>query len=137
MVVLGSPNTGTLTISDPRRGTDGQLWSVVATYASPGIEASTRVWTNYASHFDDLIAFFDDLAEHWSGWTGVKEYESLEGELRLAARNDSSSSVLIEVALSGPVQPPLWRMSAEVTTDPGAQMEEAASAARSLLARSG
>lgn len=35
----------------------------------------------------DLVKFFGDLESHWRGWRGTKSWQSLEGDVTLAARH--------------------------------------------------
>jgi len=132
-VVFGSEQSGLLVLRDPRRGDDGEIWSVTAAIETAGLNAETRVATHYATHFDELIAFIADLADSWRGWRGSKTYSSLERDLRLDAVHDGAH-VRLRVTLTGSNQPPQWTVTTELTSDPGAQMETAASDARSLLA---
>ena len=46
-----------------------------------------------------LAVFLRELAESWRGWEGMKEWESLEGDLALNASADRYGHVKIEVAL--------------------------------------
>lgn len=131
-VVLGAEASGLLVLRDPRRGGDGEIWSVTAVIETAGLRAETLVATHYATHFDEVIGFIVDLADCWRGWMGSKTYSSLERDLRLDAVHDGAH-VRLGVTLSGPAHPPQWTVTTEITTDPGAQMEGAASDARSLL----
>ena len=70
---------------DVVRGPDVRFWSVEVCLRVPGLEASSRVSAHYASEFDDLVAFFRQLAADWRGWDGERTYESLEHDLRLTA----------------------------------------------------
>jgi hypothetical protein len=133
---LGREGSARLVISNPRRGPEGDLWSVVATLKSDGLEAQRAVTVHYATCMDELIDYLDDLALHWQGWDGLKEYKSLEGELALSARNDGYGHVRLMVSMErfdGTADD--WSCSALVVTDPGAQMAEAAASARQLLSR--
>src|SRR5688572_15692057 len=57
----------------------------------------------YAYEPTGLASFFRDLAAHWRGWTGKKEWASLEGELSLCATCDSTGHTSLAVRLhSGP-----------------------------------
>jgi hypothetical protein len=135
-VVLGrNVSEGLFTLSDAERGRDGELWSVTATLELEDLRASTKVLRHYATCMDELIAYFDDIAANWRGWNGAKTYESLEGDLRLDAQHDGFGDVKVMVELKGDVPPYAWVATGGVITDPGAQMEEAASNARVLLAR--
>ena len=41
--------------------------------------------------------FFDDLAVHWRGWSGKKDWGSLDGELALTATRDSTGHISLSV----------------------------------------
>ena len=55
-----------------QRGPDGEIWSVVVRLRVPGLDASRRVWANYATGFDELVTFFNGLAADWRGWQGQR-----------------------------------------------------------------
>jgi Family of unknown function (DUF6228) len=134
-VRLGSGSNGTLTLSGPNRGEGGELSSIVATLEVEGLRASKRINVHYATCMDELIAYLDDLAEHWQGWNSVKIYQSLEGDLTLNARHDGTGHVLLDVELKRNHPSHGWSANGQIVTDPGAQMNEAASAAHIVLAR--
>jgi hypothetical protein len=46
----------------------GEIRSVEACLRVPGLNACSRVWTGYASGFDDMVAIFRQLATDWRGW---------------------------------------------------------------------
>jgi len=48
-----------------------------------------------------LAAFFRDLALHWRGWQGEKRWASLEGQLSLSAKSDSTGHTQLDVRLRG------------------------------------
>lgn len=75
-----------------------------------------------------------DLASSWKGWSGEKTWLSLEQDFGLQAVHDEYGHVRVTVTLKGPNAPPAWTVSPEITTDPGAQMTEAAETAARLLA---
>jgi hypothetical protein len=135
VVTLGSPDRGTLALSEPRRGESGDLWWITATIETTGLHASARVEAHYAYAFDDLVAFLDDLANNWRGWKGPKSYDSLEHDLGLVARHDGVGHVALAVTLRGPHPPYTWTVNAEIVTDPGEQMLQAAADARVAFAR--
>jgi hypothetical protein len=134
-VTFGSPDRGTLVLSEPTRGESGDLWWITATIDTEGLHASTRVEAHYANAFDELAAFLDDLADNWRGWEGPKSYDSLEHDLGLVARHDGVGHVVLTVTLRGPHPPYTWTVNVEIVTDPGEQMLQAAAEARVVLAR--
>jgi hypothetical protein len=124
-----------LVLNDPQRGDDGELWSVVATLEVEGLRASKKINVHYVTFMDELIAYFDDLAEHWQGWKSTKTYQSLEDDLVMSARHDGRH-VVVDVEIKRNHPPNEWSARGQIVTDPGTQMAEAASAAHVVLARS-
>ena len=134
-ISLGYQGIAAFTLTNPIRSDGGEIISVEATIEKSDLEARARVWANYQQGFDDLIQFLEDLASNWSGWTGKKSYQSLEGELILSASNSGVGPVQLTVRLRGPDQPSDWELTATIETDPGTQMEEAAKSASEFLVR--
>jgi hypothetical protein len=73
-----------------------------------------------------LAQFFRDLAIHWNGWTGQKEWGSLEGELTLVATIDSTGHIHLSVRLRSGPHPFNWKLSAVLLIEAG-QLEQIAS----------
>ena len=69
-VELGSAEGGRFTLTDPKRGRDGELWSVVASLEVGGLHAVKEVWSDYANRLAELVDYLSDLADHWKGWDG-------------------------------------------------------------------
>jgi hypothetical protein len=134
-VSLGYQGVATFTLSNPVRSADGELMSVEASIEYDDLSACVTVWAHYAKGFDDLIEFFDELANNWRGWVGEKSYWSLEGELKLYATNNGVGPVRLTAHLRAPNYPIGWELTAPIGTDPGTQMEDAASSTRELLLR--
>lgn len=80
----------------PRR--DGAILSVEVCLRVPRLEARSRVSPNYAVGFDDLIAFFRQLAADWRGWDGERTYESIDHDLRLTATHDGYVRLAVQLA---------------------------------------
>ncbi len=47
-------------------------------------------------------SLFREMAAYWRGWDDVKNWEDLEGRVRLSALSDSAGQVRLEVVLDGP-----------------------------------
>jgi len=101
---------------------------VVAELELPGLVASVRVVTNYATGFSDLVDFFGGLAADWRGWTGVRRWESIEGDLRIDALH-KYGHVQLRVTLrrsradwgnDG------WSATGDLTIEPGEQLTQIA-----------
>ena len=79
----------------------------------------------YADEAAHLGAFFRELATHWRGWEGKKEWGSLQGELGLAAAIDSTGHVSLSVRVhSGPYLYD-WLLTATLLIEAG-QLEQVA-----------
>jgi hypothetical protein len=97
-VELGLASRARLVVG-PTRGDKGDLFSVLVTLELDGLRAQKTVNAHYATGFDGLIGYLDDLAANWSGWDGTKEYRSDEDDLVLRARHDGYGHVNMEVTL--------------------------------------
>lgn len=108
--------------------------TLVATLQVGRLSATTTV-AHYPS-FQDLALFFTALMEDWRGWEGTREWESLEGDLRIEARH-AYGHVQLRVTLceirhdwgnDG------WTARADLTIDPGEQLSRIADDAMTFLA---
>jgi hypothetical protein len=93
----------------------------LASVSATGIRAQARVGRYMAQRLDDLFAY---LAANWKGWTGERTWESLEGELRLAATCDRTGHVRINIHLHDGA-PALWKVNTSVMVEAG-QLERLA-----------
>lgn len=98
-VTVGRDDDG-LRFSDVQRGPDGETWHVRVHLGATGLDASRRVWTHYATGFDELVGFFRGLAADWRGWPGERTYESSEYELRLTATHDGHVRLAVQLCQS-------------------------------------
>jgi hypothetical protein len=117
---------------DVVRGPDVRFWSVEVCLRVPGLEASSRVSAHYASEFDDLVAFFRQLAADWRGWGGERIYESLEHDLRLTATHDGHVRLAVQL-WQEPRWLPGWSAAAVITLEPGEEMTRVAEDVAALL----
>ena len=116
---MGRPGDGLLVRpQDRERG--GSVVTIDAILQTDGLTAQHVVVHHYAKGFDDLIEFFDRLAEDWRGFTGERTFTSLEGDLALAARHDGH--VQLRVTLRQSTLPDGWTAEAHVRLDPGEQL---------------
>jgi hypothetical protein len=129
--LVGTEQDG-LRFAHLRHGADGTVRSVEVSVRTPGLAAGLRVQAHYATGFDDLAAFFQELAGGWRGWPGEKAYESLEHDLRLTATHDGH--VRLAVQMSRTSGPDGWSASVVLRLDPGEEMTRAAGDVAALLA---
>ena len=77
-----------------------------------------------------IARIFREAANSWRGWSGVKTWCSIEGELTLSLKHDALGHVAMEVSVhhdSGNLDP--WRLRAEIGLEAG-QLERLASEAQ-------
>jgi hypothetical protein len=122
---------GSLQFGDVERGPKGEIWYLTVRLRVPGLDAALRVSAHYASGFDELVAFFRELAGGWRGWQGVRSYESLERELELTATHDGH--VHFACRLRQTSIPSGWSASSIILVDPGEEMTRAAGDLAALL----
>jgi len=79
-----------------------------------------------------LASFFSDLAAHWQGWSGKKEWGSLEGELSFTATSDSTGHTSLVVRLRSGPYPYDWTLTATLLIDAG-QLEPIAKSMEGFL----
>ena len=94
-----------------------------------GMEAKARVGTYMSSGFAE---FFTELATHWRGWKGDREWSSLEGELAIRATADRTGHVYLQVHLHDGA-PARWKVDAAIVIEAG-QLERLAAEARAFEA---
>jgi hypothetical protein len=112
----------TLRLHSPQRDGAG-IEYVVAELTGDTLAASTRV---YAWGIDSLAALFEEMAIDWKGWTGAKEWESVEGEFSLSCINDGRGHITIHVKLLASPYPDSWSVRCSVVVEAG-QMDAVAS----------
>jgi len=88
----------------------------LATLRGPEFHGGARVYADEPSH---LAAFFRDLAAHWQGWSGQKEWGSLEGELSFTATSDSTGHTSLAVRLRSGPYPFDWTLTAVLLIEAG------------------
>jgi hypothetical protein len=99
----------------------------------PGLRAVTDVSLTDANLERPLSEFADDLAQHWRGWHGTKQWQTYGGQLKLTSGHDGRGLVNTVVELrefSGNG----WVVPGEVLLDAG-QLEQFARQARRFWER--
>ena len=110
-------------------GCDGDYFKV--TLSGPSVHGTAQVYS-FEPRPTCLAGFFRDLAVHWRGWTGKKEWASLEGELALAATCDSTGHTSLRICLkSGPYSSD-WSLSVGLAIEAG-QLEGIAEQVESFI----
>ena len=80
----------------------------------------------------DLAAFFEELASEWKGWTGEKEWSSVEGDFSLSCTSDGLGHVAMRVTLKSGLYEDDWSVQAVIHVD-GGQLAELAVKAKAFL----
>lgn len=88
------------------------------------LRASRQVYEGWDGGFSTLAAYLADLAAHWRGWKGSRDYESIEGDFRIRATHDGH--VNLHVTLCQSTVPSGWKVEAEVRLDAGEALTAAA-----------
>lgn len=108
--------------------------AVILTLQSGRLSASTQPRDHYGLR--GLPTYFIDLAATaLTGWTGSKDWESLEHDVELRAKC-RAGHVTITARLHETRTEPAndgWTVQLDITLDPGEELRQAASDVRSLL----
>jgi len=82
---------------------------------------------------EPLPKYFQSLANSWKGWDGERRWDSLEGELKLAASMDHTGHVSLHFALLSGHYTYDWRLETAVELEAG-QLEALAQDATRFFA---
>ena len=108
---------------------DPALDYLVACVAVDGLSATTKVYAHYANGWRELADFFAGLAADWRGWSGMREWSSLEPDLKSEARHEHGNvqlHVTLRHALAGWGNH-WWKASVDLALEPGEQLSRVAS----------
>lgn len=128
-VVLDGENGRTLTLRRVLARDAEEIWQYDATLVWPEGTVSTKVH----DHGVGLSRFMREVAEHWRGFDGTKEFASLEGQLQLACVHDGLGTVECRVTIRQP-WPPVWRVDAVLDFGAGAHLERLAAEVEAFVA---
>jgi Family of unknown function (DUF6228) len=97
------------------------------------VEAMSAMTQVYAYGPSPLV-LFEEMAGEWRGWKATKKWQSLEGELALAATHDGLGTIALHVELAHLGADGWdWRADAVLTLDSGSQLETAVGSARAFF----
>lgn len=131
-VVIGSPSGHLRLSAEPD---DPALDYLVADLSVDGLSATKRVYSHYATGWRELADFFAGLVADWRGWSGTREWTSLESDLKIEARHEYGH-VQLHVTLHNALEgwgSHGWRASADVTLEPGEQLSRISDEIQDLL----
>jgi Family of unknown function (DUF6228) len=77
--------------------------------------------------------FFKDLASHWKGWKGAKEFETLEGHLKLTSTIHSTGLALMKVNLTAGLAR-LWTFQYDLPVE-SSELEKLAREAQAFFSK--
>lgn len=103
--------------------------------STEGLSATKRVYAHYASGWRDLSEFFAGLAADWRGWSDVREWASIESDLKIEARHEFGH-VQLHVTVSNARADwgnHGWTASVDLTLEPGEQLSRVAAEIQDLL----
>ena len=95
-------------------GYDGTNFRV--RYTSSDVSAVVEVYDIQPQRWS---LFFQELADNWRGWDGVKKHESLENHLKLSCTADSTGHIEMRCILRGDPAGSNWRVEDSLFIEAG------------------
>lgn len=78
---------------------------------------------------DGITSLFQEAAGDWRGWSGIKSWESLEGEFKIELKTDKTGHITIDVEINHDCgNPEPWRLKSCIMIEAG-QLEAIAKSA--------
>lgn len=68
------------------------------TIKSQDFTASSKVYA-FDPRNEPCWCYFEDLANHWRGWSGEKQWNSLEGEFTISTESDALGHIAMKIML--------------------------------------
>ena len=109
-ITIKCKNYGSL-LSFSQRDKEGWMTEII------GLGITAKIKTS--DYLYDPCSFFSDIASHWRGWDGIKEYKSLEGELTIQAQHDKKGEVSMNVTLTPNDRADDWKVEHTFGVEPG------------------
>jgi uncharacterized protein DUF6228 len=111
----------------------GPAESFYATLSLEGLRSSIRVHTPpYYGGPEGLAKLFEDIAANWRGWSGEKNWASLEGEMRISCTCDKLGHTRMAVLLRDLHPERGWTASGSLIMEAG-QLDKIARSVREFL----
>jgi len=107
-------------LSAPRRPWQDVVVNYLVTVTGDGLDASAGITSIEG---DSLAEYFSGIAEQFRGWSGVLEWQSLEGQLRAQANWTNRGHVMLRVHLRPTAYDTAWEVSVEFDIEAGAEMD--------------
>jgi len=109
---------------------DGWLEWYRMALSAPDLKVARMVGNPGYGHPPSVL--FEDVAQNWSGWSGVKSWTAMEGECRLSATSDSTGHVTFQFEISRVERPQSWSTQVSVVVEAG-QLERLAAEAHEFF----
>jgi hypothetical protein len=109
-------HAGKIEFSGLETGRNGVVEGFSVRFTDENLTAGAHV---YAAYSRCLTDYFEDLARHWSGWDGPKEWSSFENGLILSSTNDGLGHIALRVRLRGGSYPRDWEVAGTILTEGG------------------
>ena len=121
MLSIGQDGTGILEVDVPRIAEGDAAIPLRVRAGGMSFAGEARI-DPYSGGYRAFTDYFRDLAEHWRGWSGSKEWADDGGTVRLSATHDGIGRVTLAVELRSEPFGGLgsWRATTEVGIEPGA-----------------
>lgn len=116
-------------VSDPSRD------YLEAHLTAEGLAVTKTVYTHHGSEWHQLADFFAGLANDWRGWSGVREWASIESDLRIEARHQHGH-VQLRIILRHDLAEwgdNGWTAAADLVLEPGEQLSRVAAELQELV----
>ena len=107
--IKSADTSATLTFCDK----EGEYFAVV--YESPSVSVRRRVWGYTDCPL--LVELFQSVAKEWKGWSGQKEWKSIEGEFSLSATSDKLGHVLLYICSNEFDGTEMWELKVQLALD--------------------
>ena len=75
--------------------------------------------------------YFADLADNWRGWSGIKQWSSLEGEFKISSESDALGHIAMEITLESYGE---WKAQITAVFDAG-QLNDISSKIKSFFSK--
>lgn len=80
------------------------------------LRAEAMVSAYMAPHLGE---YFESMAADWTGWTGTKDWSSLEGEFTLSAKSDNTGHITLSYFLRPPYTGFHWELKGALELEAG------------------
>lgn len=109
---------------------DGWLEWYRMAFSAPDLSVAIMVGNSGYGHPPSVL--FDEVAQSWSGWSGVKSWAAMEGECRLSATSDSTGHITFQFEISRAERSQSWATQPSVVVEAG-QLERLAAEAHEFF----